>query len=265
MQAWLVALLILLCFQPVAHASSPAPIDIVFDIDWTTFYSVEANDPNQKNNQNLTANGKLYRPTDHLADVIETLLVKHPEVRISFFSGGERSRNEALLKNVFLSDGRSLLEISHRLLSKENLTVVSQDETLPFSTRYKKVLDQGIPDWSPQRTILIDDQVAFAKPPLIAVNSLGVYNYQNRFDASRSLELHFPVSEAQWKMERNKALLWLAMIDLAFQKSQNDSVSFSEAARSVWKKQSTNSLLIARGQQLVQRIAAPSCGKVFAF
>ncbi|WP_374075028.1 hypothetical protein [Bdellovibrio bacteriovorus] len=265
MHAWLVALILLISFQSTAFAQSPAPIDIVFDIDWTTFYSIDSKEPNQQNHQTLAVEGKLYRATDHLTDVIETLLIKYPEVRISFFSGGEKSRNESLLGSVYLSDGRSLKEIAHKVLSKADLTVVSQNETLSFSERYKKNIDKGIPDWSSQRTILIDDQVNFAKPPLVAVNSLGQFNYQNQFDSSRTNEKHYPATEAQWAMERNKALLWLAMIDFSIREAQQSGKAFSQVASEVWVKHWQSPLQMARGQQLIQRSAARFCSKVFAF
>ncbi|WP_415063357.1 hypothetical protein [Bdellovibrio sp.] len=232
MRGWLALIFFSLCFQPLAFAQKLAPIDIVFDIDWTTFYSVEAS---QKDDKTLLVEGKLYRPTDHLGEVIQTLLQRHPEIRVSFFSGGERSRNETLLKQVFLPDGRSLKDIAYKILSKEHLTVLSQDETLHFSKRNKKVLDAHIPDWNPRRTILIDDQPEFARPPLKAVASLGLFNFLKGFDPALVEQKYFPPSEGEWHIERKKALLWLRMIEASLQEADRSGKDFSDVTETTWK------------------------------
>lgn len=255
MYSWLVAFLFLICLQTPADASSttPTPIDLIFDIDWTTFYSV---DPSQKDPQTLMVEGKLYRPTDHLVEVLETLITKHPEIRISFFSGGDRSRNEALLKSLHLSDGRSLFAISYRVFSKEHLTTVSQDETLPFSSRYKKVIEGLIPHWNPAKTLLIDDQVEFARPPLRAVSSLGVFNFMQKYDPTLTSQKYFPPNQQIWKIERNKALLWLAMIEYSLEQANKKGLEFSALAQETWAHQS---------QGLLLNTTAPSCQNIFHF
>lgn len=232
MRRWLVLFLFILSFQPFAFAQSSAPIDLVFDIDWTTFYSVEES---QKDDKTLLVEEKLYRPTDHLGEVIQTLLQKHPEIRISFFSGGERTRNEALLSQVRLPDGRSLKDIAHKILSKEHLTVLSQDETLHFSVRNKKVLDAHLPDWNPQRTLLIDDQPEFARPPLKAVSSLGLFNFQKQFNPELVSQKYFPPSEGDWHIERKKALLWLRMIEASLLEADRSGHNFSDVTETTWK------------------------------
>jgi|GEM_PF-2406446 len=260
MKSWLLAILIIFSFQPAAFATGNS-IDIVFDIDWTTFYSINADDPFQKDKNNITVEGKVYRATDHLAAIVETLLT-HPEVRINFFSGGEKSRNEALLKSVRLSDGRTLLDVTHRLYSRGDLLQVSQDETLKFSARYKKVL---APDWNPERTILIDDQPEFAKQPLKAVSSLGRLTFQNDFNSSRVGETYFPANREEWRMERDKALLWLGMIDSALTDSKKNGRAFATVLQETWYKHSTDALFIGRARRLLAQPPVLSCQKVFGF
>lgn len=237
------------------QATTPrVPIDIILDIDWTAFYTV---DPDQRDEKTLSVEGKLYRPTDSLAAVLESLVKTHPEVRISFFSGGERTRNEALLKSYFLSDGRSLFDISYKVFSKEHLHVASNDSQLRFSDRYKKVLDGLWPEWNPDRTILIDDMVDFARPPLKAVESMGVYNFQRRFDPARAGEKYFPESLAHWSNERQKAVLWLALLDVSIRDAAAGNESFAEAATRNWNERSQYAFQLQRGQQILALSSPP--------
>ncbi|KHD89569.1 MAG: hypothetical protein OM95_03030 [Bdellovibrio sp. ArHS] len=260
MKNWLVALILILSFRP---AEAQQPIDIVFDIDWTTFYTVHPENKNELSAKNLEVEGKFYRPTDYLPEVIEFLLKNHSEVRISFFSGGTKARNIALLNKVTLSDGRSLLDISHRILSFEDLTRVSHNETLKFSEQYKKVLSEGLPDWNPQRTLLIDDQPEFAQKPLKSVSSLGHYNFQESFDAGRSTEKFFPASYEQWQQERRKALVWLAIIENALAESSRSGKDFAGTAQEMWLHATENALLPKQGERLINLLSAPACQKVF--
>ncbi|WP_373998140.1 hypothetical protein [Bdellovibrio bacteriovorus] len=261
MKARLVALLLILSFQP---AWAGTPLDIVFDIDWTTFYTVHSEDPNERSSKSIQIEGKTYRPTDHLTEVIEHLLKTHPDIRISFFSGGTQSRNMTLLESVKLSDGRSLVDISHRILSYEDLTVVSQNKTLKFSEQHKKVLNQGIPDWNPKNTLLIDDQPEFAVKPLKSVSSLGHFNFQQKFDVSRAGEKFFPASEIEWKMERNKALVWLALLENAIAESARTGKDFSTVAQELWTRDSKNPFILKQGQDLLPSLKGQACRKIFA-
>ncbi|WP_374029171.1 hypothetical protein [Bdellovibrio bacteriovorus] len=263
MNRWLVAFILILSFQPWAFAQGPLPpIDIIFDIDWTTFYTIDPKDPAQQTSENVSVEGKTYRATDHLGKVIEILLKDHPEVRISFFSGGERTRNEQLLKTVRLSDGRTLFDIAYKVLSKEHLTVVSQNENLGFSERYKKVVEKHIPDWNPARTILIDDQKNFAVKPLKAVSSLGHFNFQKRFNARAATELYYPSDVHSWDMERNKALLWLAMLESSIQESRQSGTDFATATENTWKMHAEDTVFLRKGRS---HLEMRSCEKVFAF
>lgn len=260
MRLWL-AVLLLICFQPFT-ARANAPIDLVFDIDWTTFYSIEkANDTDP---QQRTVEGKTYRYTDHLPEMIETLLQRHPEVRISFFSGGERSRNETLLSQVHLSDGRSLRDVAYRVFSKEHLKELSQDETIRFSKRYKKDLALALPESNPARTILIDDQVEFAVKPYKAVSSLGFFNFSNDFKAPLASEAYTPKTRAEWLQERKKALVWLHLLDEALLESKLKGTHFADEVSRIWELKSASPLARMYGQRLLNTPRAVSCQKVFA-
>lgn len=261
MKLWLAAILLLICFQPFA-APANTPIDIVFDIDWTTFYSIE--NPTNNDPQQRIVEGKTYRYTDALPQVIETLLLRHPEIRISFFSGGEKSRNEALLSQVHLSDGRSLQDIAYRVFSKEHLKVLSQDETIRFSKRNKKDLAQVLPESNPARTILIDDQVEFAIKPYKAVSSMGFFNFSEEFKTPQHGEAYAPKTRAEWRQERKKALVWLHLLDEALLESKLKGTSFAEEVSRLWELKSASPLSRLYGQRLLNAPRAVSCQKVFA-
>lgn len=263
MKLWLAFLILILSFQPHAQATSPqSGFDIVFDIDWTTFYSIKNPDEHKGDRQIRIVEDKAYRHTDFLPEMIEALMQRHPDVRISFFSGGTKSRNEALLSQVHLSDGRSLLQIAHRVFSKDHLQVVSQDETLSFPSRFKKNLTVVMPEALPARTILIDDQTDFAVKPHKAVSSLGVFDYFKSFDPSLTGKPYAPASLEAWSMERNKALLWLAMLDTALENARVHG-DLASAAQIQWNQHPQNAFTLEKGRQLISRPQAPACGRVF--
>ncbi|XGC80035.1 hypothetical protein ACES2L_11920 [Bdellovibrio bacteriovorus] len=231
----------LITLASVAFASPAAPIDIVFDIDWTTFYTVHPDKPNQSDEKVIIIEGKAYRPTDHLGEVLEKLSLR-PDVRISFFSGGERSRNETLLRAFKLPSGRSAYDIAYKVLSKENLATVSQDPTLGFSERHKKSMAGILPGATAERTILVDDQVNFSVKPWKAVPSLGVFNFQKEFDSSKTNEAYFPRSKEQWLAERDKALMWQALLEEALSSNALKKKSFAQVAEDLWSQKSRRGL-----------------------
>lgn len=240
-------LLLLFCLKPFAFSQnhSTEPINLIFDIDWSTFYPV---DPDQQDENTISFEGKLFRPTDHLAYVIEKIITQHPQVRIIFFSGGQKSRNEAVLKSVSISDGRSLYKIAYRIFSFEDLTEIAQNETLPFTVRFKKVVSSLLPQWNPDRTILIDDQTDFAVHPLIAVESMGTFNFQQHFDPKRVNEPYYPPDKKAWQKERDKALSWLKYIEDALEETQRTGQPFSAIIKKLWVSP-----------------LAPTCQKLFSF
>ncbi|HEX7672907.1 MAG TPA: hypothetical protein VF412_01980 [Bdellovibrio sp.] len=243
MKLFLAGLLLTLSFlgRAIASQSPSQPIDIIFDIDWTTFYTINPTDPNQADSNIIWVEGKAYRPTEHLGEVLESLL-QHPEVRVSFFSGGERSRNEALLKAFRLPSGRSAFDVSYRVFSKEDLSVVSTDATMPFSKRYKKSLEGLLPNATPERAVLIDDQPEFAKAPWVGVSSLGRFNFQKNFDASKIPMSFFPENREQWMAEKDKALMWKTLLEEAISSSEKSETSFAQIVSSVWSAKSQNAL-----------------------
>lgn len=118
---------VLILFTFISTSSYARYIDIVFDIDWTLVYPV--NDLSEITNTSRLyhLNGEYYRLADGAEEIIDDL-IKNKNVRISFFSGGLEKRNIDLLKSIMLpNSNKSLYEISHKVLSKKDLSVVSDD------------------------------------------------------------------------------------------------------------------------------------------
>lgn len=249
------------CFYFSARAQSPAPIDLILDIDWTTFYSIDGNDPSQKDANSLEVEGKLYRATDQLVPTIEYLLKNYPHLRISFFSGGEASRNHTLLNKVHLSDGRTLWNIAYKVFSKEHLTDLTQNPADSFSVRYKKEFSHWEPSWNPDRTLLIDDQTRFAVAPLKAVHSGGVFNYQNQFQLERSNSSYFAASYSEWALERGKAIIWLARLVESL--NETTDLTFAEKAQRSWSQPSELVEYLNKGQRLLLLPETPNCRSIF--
>ncbi|KYG66018.1 hypothetical protein AZI86_02820 [Bdellovibrio bacteriovorus] len=75
MRLRLILILFSLCFSLQAFAQNPNHVDIIFDIDWTAFYSV---DEAHRDEKTVLVEGKLYRPTDYFIETVEWLLSRHP-------------------------------------------------------------------------------------------------------------------------------------------------------------------------------------------
>lgn len=238
---------------------------LILDIDWTAFYSLEQPASPKHDPQVRIVEGKIYRYTDALPEVIEVLLQKHPDLNISFFSGGERSRNEALLSQVHLSDGRSLKEIAYRVFSKEHLRATSEDPAAPFTSRFKKDLSLTLPEAPPEKTLLIDDQIEFAVKPHKAVHSLGSYDFSERFIYSANPTKYQAPNRTEWYLERKKALIWLALVDQALQESKSTGGSFPDRAEVLWAQKAKNPWSALQGEKILKHFQAHRCSKIFAF
>lgn len=257
------ALLLLMMF--LGQPALATTYHLVLDIDWTTFYSVETPGSQKTDPQVRTVEGQSYRYTDALPEVLEALLLKHPDLKISFFSGGERSRNEALLAQVHLPDGRSLKDVAYRIFSKEHLLTVSDDPAASFSTRFKKDLSRVLPEARPEKTLMIDDQVEFAVKPYKAVHSLGYYDFAEKFTPVESPGKYQAPGKTEWRLERNKALIWLALVDQALRESKSTGASFPEGARRLWLEKAHSPWSLLQGQKALTHIQGLRCSKVFSF
>lgn len=227
----------LLCFGLILTSTSygeEKKFDVVFDLDWTVFYKVQRGAPFSKDDQVLLISGEAYRATDDIGKVIFLLQQRHPNVRISFFSGGSRSRNEILLRSISLPNKRSAFEAAFRVYSEEDLERVSEDNSLPFAQRFKKPIQRLLPQFDAERTILIDDHPEFAQGNLRAVNSLGKLNFSTQFLTDKVGTQYYPASEEIWTLERAKAWLWYNAIDQAISEATSTGQSFSQLVVEKW-------------------------------
>lgn len=199
----LIRALILLLFFPF---SALAELHVVFDIDWTLVYPLEQA-PKPPDSLAVKIGGKWYRYSDRAGELIEHLH-KRGDVKVSFFSGGEKTRNLELLKKLKLPSGKSADEIAHKILNADDMTRVSNDDTLKFSERFKKDLRKISPDLD--RVVLLDDVKNFVLPGQ-EKNLLwtgGTYNFAATYAEAEARAKLNPQWEAPsfaaWKRERAK-------------------------------------------------------------
>jgi hypothetical protein len=137
--------------QPVAESAHPqdAAIDIVFDLDDTLIRWVRPDEVKSGTLIPAISQGKPYqfRVLDGAPEILESLS-RIPGVRISFFSLGERSRNETVLSQMKLPGGRTARDIAYRVLSLEDATQVKGEA--------HKDLRLVNPDL--ERVLIVDDQ-----------------------------------------------------------------------------------------------------------
>jgi len=137
-------------------------VHLVLDIDWTIVRPLETPDlPEFKETGRVISLTK----EDHylLSEGVREILDFAREnrwLKISFFSGGHRARNQKLLAQIYDSQGKSAKDHAYKVLSNEELSIVSQDKTLRFSHRHKKDLKKVINDLD--KVIFVDDLKHFA-------------------------------------------------------------------------------------------------------
>ena len=259
---WL-AIFIIAIFPSLAQAQLPTvfrPVHLIFDLDWTLFYSIDPRDSAQMDEKVIQVDGKHYRLTDHAEDMFRHLNKNYPEVKISFFSGGEKKRNLQLIRSIRLSSNKTALDIAEHIYHFEDLTTVSEDESLKFARRYKKLAENLIPRFRSEDVILIDDKPEFASPKLTAVSSLGTTSFTKEFYPQRAQEEFFPKNLTAWKLEREKALIWLAHIEEALIARRNLGISFSEYLSRKWTSLDHSSSAHQRGAKIFSRA---SCKQVY--
>ncbi len=154
----------LLLFLFSFHAIAGVPVDVVFDIDLTIVAMVKDGpggdllaDPADPHRGivNIGYQNERYRVFEGVRELMEKLK-KDPRVRVSFFSGGQEARNEALLKKIRLNDGSSLWDLSQgRVLGRSSLTPTGLVVPARIRDRFKKDLTKINPDLAD--VIIIDD------------------------------------------------------------------------------------------------------------
>lgn len=148
----------------LANAESSQAFHLVFDLDWTLVVPLTTEQSKLlKDHPNLLKVHDEYYLLKEGAREILNHSFKDPNILVSFFSGGTKKRNDELLKKIIFFDGKSAFEKAYKVLSKQDLTVVSKDPRLRFSERYKKDIGKIAPTL--ERSLLIEDIEQFALAP----------------------------------------------------------------------------------------------------
>lgn len=216
-----------------AEVSSVSVQHIVFDIDWTMV--AEITNPTKTQLQSsrvIVVDGHTYFINEGLEEFIENLN-SLPDVRISFFSGGTLSRNNQLLEKIKLKDGRSLKQISYKVLGKEHLVAVPDaPSTAKFAERYKKDLTLISDDL--EQVLMFDDTKDFvleskaSQKEQVFFTGTAFLPFESFQDVGTQKGDYIPKSYDEWLLDRKK----LFIIHGAFKEAYAD-----------WKSGVNNSLL----------------------
>lgn len=208
---------------------------VVFDIDWTIVAEVKPEAlKKMKNKRVIEVAGHFYFINEGLELFIQNILDKK-DVKISFYSGGVKSRNMELLSKIKLSDGRSLKDVSYKVFSYEDLATTSAPIDAPFSERFKKDISKITTDLD--QLIMFDDTYDFVLDTHIKQTNHVFFigsaflPFEN-FEETRGLSgKYIPKTEDEWLLGRKKLYILNAAFNEAYQESNLGTVSFSEAMK----------------------------------
>lgn len=219
---------VLLFYFLFAAVTARADYDIVIDIDWTILSPIPIVDRVGRIDLIYFEN-EAYAPAPFVLKALEQLL-SHSDVRVHVFSGGASERNLAVLRALKYSDGQTLLEkIENRgghVWSQADLTVIGT--TGGSTDRYRKRIENLLPNAVAERLILIDDQTKYGDQMLRAIPCYGVFNDRITFDASKIGEAYEPVSEEVWRGERGRWIVLTALLEAAMRADRSATSNFRD-------------------------------------
>lgn len=253
--------LLLGCQSGGRGPASEAPLHIVFDLDWTLISHIPSSE-GPISFPYFRVGDEVYRFVDGAAEILEDLF-ERPNVKVSFFSGGPKYRNEAVLKALPIGD-LTAYDLAYKIMNRDDLTVLSgvdpDDDTLPFTQRFRKDLRHFDHDLS--RVLLIEDNDRFALNPQQRRSILWLgqtyehHEYYSALSQSRPEEgtrkFRPPSSEA-WYLERQKLVRTWFVIDHALAEVESKGgLHFGDTANRLAKNYSLEAreLDSAIGQQL---------------
>ncbi|MBK8204196.1 MAG: zeta toxin family protein [Bdellovibrionales bacterium] len=201
------------------------PIDVIIDIDWTLAYLLPPSGDAAADPGTFRFANTLFRFSDYAAQVIFHL-ARDSRFRVSFFSGGSTNRIEHMLRQLEILPGLSAFDVAFQILTKHNLTNVSTDSSLPFSSRFKKDLRTVMRNINLERAILIDDIKDFGpenqhRNMLWVDHALGYYRDLEQIRQARAegadsrylpREINGDGGLLDWQRERQKLLYSLGVI-----------------------------------------------------
>ena len=222
--------------RSIAQEKNDETRHIVFDLDWTLFSEFDSKliipDPKRV----FLVEGKTYYLTPYAEELIRFLI--EADIKVSFFSGGSETRNLSLLEKAKLYDGRSFQSIAYKILSKADLTVMSTDETLSFSDRFKKDLTKITSNL--ERIVLIEDNKNFAIDSLQTRNIFWLgptYQVLTKMEDVALVEPHYlPPTKEAWDLANHKLLIIKEAIREALYLEKSQGVSFKEALYTTQQK-----------------------------
>lgn len=217
-------------------AARNADVHVVFDIDWTIASEVKIEKIYKKEKTRMIeVQGKTYFINHGLEAFIEELLLI-PNVKISFFSGGKKIRNEELLEKIKIKDGRSLKDVAYKILNNEDLiSVEGAPSSLPFSEKHKKDLTKITKDLD--QLIMFDDTADFVvegkELQKNHVYFIGkAYEYFEIFsDTVGKSGEYIPKTYEQWLLNRNRLLILNVAFREAYADYKSGRMTFSEAMK----------------------------------
>jgi hypothetical protein len=286
-----VAILLAGVFAPSVRAAERLPpVHLVFDIDWTLTSNIPpedvakyAGDP-----RFFEVGGKYYRFSNGVDVALNRLLeynrrLGYEYVKISFFSGGTRRRNEALLRKIVLDrrSGKTAFDIAEKILSFEDLDdlyphLPQGQSEIRFADRYDKNLIQFFKDLN--RTIAIDDTERFFQgdetASLLWIGAtyadFRTYGEALRAQALTPAREFLPPDFAAWLTDQNRVLLAALQLEyaldseIAASKSRAGAgkLAFRERVQTVHRKYSKTELF----ERLKKRLSPTflnACPEVF--
>ncbi|MBC7714363.1 MAG: hypothetical protein H7177_13545 [Rhizobacter sp.] len=206
---------------------------VVFDIDWTIVSEIKKPTPEiLKNKRLIKVQDKTYYVNEGLEEFIAEIL-SHPEMKISFYSGGESIRNQELLSKIKLKDGRSLLQIAYKIMSKEDLVIMDAPVGARFSERYKKDLTKISKDMD--QLIMFDDTPNFIKNSEQAEHVFfigkALEHYETFLETEGTSGEYVPKNYDEWFLNNKKLVVLNGVFREAYTESVEDGIPFSETMK----------------------------------
>lgn len=215
--------------RTLAESKSAHARHMVFDLDWTLFSEFDSSLIKPDPSRVFVVEGKSYYLTPYAEELIRFLI--EAKIKVSFFSGGGESRNLGLLEKAKLNDSRSFQSIAYKILSKPDLTVMSTDEALSFSERFKKDLTK-ITD-NLDAIVLVEDNKNFALDSIQSKNIFWLgptYQVLTKMEDVELVEPNYlPPTKEAWDLANHKLLIIKEAIREAMYLEESQGISFKEA------------------------------------
>lgn len=232
--------------------------DIVFDLDWTLFYSISEEVAQKENSGVVKVDGKFYRMSDYGAQVISILIQKG--YRVSIYSGGLKGRNQKLVKflkgEIQKYSGERF--VPFKILSRSDLVFRRMNEK--FSIQFAKDLKKVNPRL--EEVVLFDDMKEFSvegqKANLFWLNQ--TFDFISEFHSNSPNQeegLRFvPRNYKDWLLERYKIV---SVLGLLF---GNEDLTPQELQK-IWNENSGKARLVKEGFKILKLQEVHLCRKLF--